>query len=157
MTGILLAVPWCWLTPITAWLTFKTVKLQLRSPSLKSEASNAHLWCVAFFAVIGTVPMLPVSALFIAIIRYMVDALAGVMLACTWGAWSLYTRNAQVAWKRRAIGAGLTLGGPHDRGRAAGWLWRLRGADGPKQRAERSDREGTVALQLMKRDADASR
>ena len=67
----------CWLTPITAWLILKTVKLRFHSPSLKSEASNAHLWCVACFAVIGTVPMLPVSALFIAIIRYMVNALAG--------------------------------------------------------------------------------
>jgi hypothetical protein len=109
VTGILWAVPWCWLTPITAWLTLKTVKLGFRPRAVKSTASNAHLWCVACFVVIGTVPMLPVSGLFIAIIRYMVDALAGVMLACTWGAWSLYTRNAQVAWKRRAVVAGLTL------------------------------------------------
>jgi hypothetical protein len=61
------------------------------------------LWCGVAFAVIGTVTILPVAALFIATMRYLVDVIGGVTLFCTWTAFWWYTMARRSRWLRYGV------------------------------------------------------
>ena len=105
VAGLLLATPWIWFVAAAGIVGGRRAWRSLRTgPTIAAldarERTNA--WFALSFAIIGTVTGLPIVALFIATMRYLVDVASGLILLGTWGAWSLYWSVRDRPWPRRA-------------------------------------------------------
>jgi len=112
VAGMLLAAPWSWFAGVGLVMAARGVWRQwkVRTPIVELDArARTNAWLPTVFVIIGTVTGLPVVALFLATMRYMIDVSSGICLFALWGAWSLYDAVRVRPWPRRAVTAAIVL------------------------------------------------
>jgi hypothetical protein len=106
LAGLLVAVPWVWLTPVTVFFAGRTAirSWRARGGALDGDPRlRLNLWCVLAFVVLGTVTGLPALLVCSATMRYLADVITGILLFNIWGAWSLYREVSARPWPRRLV------------------------------------------------------
>jgi hypothetical protein len=111
LVGLMVAVPWAWLAPLGLILGFKRFWRLARQTESAEAAARARLalWCVACFAILASAMIPPSVAAFCATMRYLGDAIFGVLLLAALGAFSLYESARDRPVLRRSLGVFLCL------------------------------------------------
>lgn len=114
VAGVLVMAPWCYLLLLGAWRLISFCWERAYNPRLSGTAmSMSELWVLlSSFAILPT--MIPVLSLWEASMRYSGDALSGVLMASTLGAFWLVrrgdsSRRPMVRWQARGLVVALGL------------------------------------------------
>ncbi len=109
VTGFLVAVPWSWLWIVTLAIPVRSSWRAWRDRRVLDPQSATMVWAILAFLIVGFGTLVVELPLLTATMRYLGDAVGGIVLGGALGSWLLYHRLRQRVISRRLVIAGCAL------------------------------------------------